>query len=189
MKIGRSTIFAATLLACMPALAQTDPPPPRPNTTVFKCTGADGSVVFSESPCSADPKNVKEVDTSRALLTGSGGSQGDVAAGLADDDCRRLARRSAFATVDTDIETSNRHIADYQQRQSQIAEQKVFASDGSGQVIDDPASPQAIADIDASIAKEQEFQKKAKANAEIAFQNAVASCDALAPKKAQDGQQ
>ncbi len=131
------------------------------------------------------------MDTSRALLTGSGGSQGDIAAGVADDDCRRLARRSAFATVDVDIETSNKHIADYQQHQSQIGEQKVFASDGSGQILDDPAAPQAIADLDASIAREREFQRKAKENAETAFQTAVQACDTLAAKnrRTQDGQQ
>jgi len=189
MKLGRNTILAAAMLACVPALAQTDAPSTPRNTTVFKCTGADGGVIFSESPCSPDPSKVQEVDTSRALLTGSGGSQGEVGAGLADDECRRLARRSAFATVDTDIETSNRHIADYQQRQSQLAEQKVYASDGSGQVLSDPAAPQAIAELDASIAKEQEFQKKARANAEIAYQNAAKSCDALAAKKSQDAQQ
>jgi hypothetical protein len=55
MKIGRNTILAAALLACVPALAQTDAPSTPRNTTVFKCSGADGSVIFSESPCSADP--------------------------------------------------------------------------------------------------------------------------------------
>jgi hypothetical protein len=189
MKIGRNTILAAAMLACVPALAQTDAPSTPRNTTVFKCSGADGSVIFSESPCSADPSKVQEVDTSRALLTGSGGGQGDVAAGLADDECRRLAHRSAFATVDADIETSNRHIADYQQRQSQLAEQKVYAPVGSGQILSDPAAPQAIADIDVSIAKEREFQKKARANAEIAYQNAAKNCDVRAARKTQDAQQ
>src|SRR5690348_5235344 len=72
MKLGRNTILAAAMLACVPALAQTDAPSTPRNTTVFKCTGADGSVIFSESPCSPDPSKVQEVDTSRALLTGSG---------------------------------------------------------------------------------------------------------------------
>jgi hypothetical protein len=177
------------MLACMSATAQTDAPPTHRNTTVFKCTGADGSVVFSEAPCSADPNKVQEIDTSRSLLTGSGGNQAELAAGLANDDCHRLAHRSAYATVDVDIETSNRHIADYQQRQGQIAAQKVFASDGSGQLIDDPDAPKAIADVDASIAREREFQKKAKANADAAYQKAAKGCEAAEAKTPQNDQE
>ena len=189
MNMGRSTIFAAAMLACMSASAQTDPPPTHRNTTVFKCTGADGSVVFSEAPCSADPNKVQEVDTSRSLLTGSGGNQADLAAGLADDDCHRLAHRAAYATVDVDIETSNRHIADYQERQAQVAALKVYASDGSGQLIDDPNAAQAVADIDASIAREREFQKKARTNAEAAYQKAADGCQAAPVKAPKDDQE
>ncbi|HSE11032.1 MAG TPA: hypothetical protein VLB69_00230, partial [Rudaea sp.] len=109
--------------------------------------------------------------------TGSGGHLRDIAAGVADSDCRTRARQSSYGTLEADMEASNAHIADYQQRQTQLATQKVYASDGSGNLIDDPNAAQAIADLDNSIAQEREFQRKANANAEIAFQNAVKACD------------
>lgn len=42
--------------------------------TVYKCTDARGTVVFSQRPCAEDPEKVQTVDTSRAMRTGSGGS-------------------------------------------------------------------------------------------------------------------
>lgn len=69
-------------------------------TKVYKCTGADGSVVFSQQPCSDD---AEVVDTSAALKTGSGGSvQGvsDMAAmGKIDHECKMesLAVADRFA--------------------------------------------------------------------------------------------
>lgn len=42
--------------------------------TVYKCTDASGTVVFSQRPCAEDPDKVQTVDTSRAMRTGSGGS-------------------------------------------------------------------------------------------------------------------
>lgn len=191
MIVGRIVMFAATMLACNLALAQADEPAPRRNTTVYKCTGADGSVVYADAPCSADPHKVQEIDTSSALRTGSGGHQGELSAGVADDSCRELARKSAYGTVDLDIETSNQHINDYQQRQAQLATQKAYALDGSGQMVDDPAAPQAIAELDTSIARERDFQQNARAHAETAYQNAVKACDDAAKSAAaqKEGQQ
>lgn len=203
MATTRILIFAAAALACGQAFAQADqsgqsdqstPPPARNRAIVYKCMGADGTVIFSEAPCSTDPKKVQEVDTSSALRTGSGGHLREIAAGVADTDCRSRAHQSAYGTLDTDLQASNDHIADYQQRQSRAAEQKVYAPDGSGNLIDDPNAQQTIADLDALIAQEREFQRKANANAEITFQNAAKACDdqaaALeAAKKAQPPQE
>jgi hypothetical protein len=202
MATTRILILAAAALACGLAFAQADqsgqsdqgtPPPARNRAVVYKCMGADGTVIFSEAPCSADPKKVQEVDTSAALRTGSGGHLREIAAGVADSDCRGRARESAYGSLASEMQTSNDRIADYQQRMTQVAAQKVYASDGSGNLIDDPNTPQAMADLNASIAQEQEFQRKANANAEIAFQNAAKACDdqaaALeAAKKAQPPQ-
>lgn len=196
----RIVIFAAAALACGQAFAQADQsdqpaqPPARNPAIVYKCMGADGSVIFSQTPCSTDPKKVKEIDTSGALRTGSGGHQRDIAAGVADSDCRARARQSAYGTLATDMQASNDHIADYQQRQATLAEQKVYASDGSGNLVDDPNAQRTIADLNASIAQEQDFQHKANASAEIAYQNAAKACDdqaaALeAAKKAEPPQQ
>lgn len=177
----RIVVIAAALLACAPALAQTDqadqPAPARNRAIVYKCTGADGTIIFSESPCSTDPKKVQEVDTSGALKTGSGGHLRDIAAGVADTDCRTRAHQAAYGTLPTDLQSSNDHIADYQQRQQRAAEAKVYAPDGSGNLIDDPNAQQTIADLDALIRQEREFQRKANENAEIAFQNAAKACD------------
>ena len=152
-------------------------PAQRNSAIVYKCAGADGSVIYSQSPCSTDPKKVQEIDTSGALVTGSGGHLRDIAAGVADSDCRSRARQSAYGNLGPDLQTSNDHIADYQQRAAKAADQKVFAPDGSGKLIDDPSAQQAVADLDALIAQEREFQRQANAHAEVAFQNAAKACD------------
>ena len=54
---------------------------------------------------------------------------------------------------------------------------KVYAPDGSGNLIDDPHAQQTIADLDALITQEHEFQRKANQNAEATFQNAAKACD------------
>jgi len=187
-------LFTLATLACGQALAQDDRPdqsgqssqpdqnaqPARNRAIVYKCAGKDGSVIFSENPCSNDPKKVQEIDTSSALKTGSGGHLRDIAAGVADTDCRSRAHQSAYGNLDTDLQASNEHIADYQMRQDKAAEQKVYAPDGSGNLIDDPNAQQTIADLSALIAQEREFQRKANANAEATFENAAKACDAQA---------
>lgn len=182
MATTRILILAAAVLACGQALAQDDqaaaqPPPARNRAIVYKCAGADGTVIFSDAPCSSDPKKVQEVDTSGALRTGSGGHLRDIAAGVADTDCRARARQSSYGTLAADMQVSNDHVADYQQRQAQLADQKVYATDGSGILIPDPTAQQTIADLNAAIEREQEFQRKANANAEAAFQAASKACD------------
>jgi len=178
----RSLVFTAAVLICSQAFAQADKPdqtapPPRNRAIAYKCVGADGTVIFSERPCSTDPKKVQEIDTSAALKTGSGGHQRDIAAGVADSNCRSRAHQSAYGTLDSDLQASRDHIADYQNRQQRAAELKVYAPDGSGNLIDDPHAQQTIADLDALITKEREFQNKANQNAEVTFQSAAKACE------------
>jgi hypothetical protein len=185
-------VLFALALTCGQAFAQTDQagnapdqnapdqnaqPAARNKAIVYKCAGKDGSVIFSENPCSTDPKKVQEIDTSGALKTGSGGHLRDIAAGVADSDCRARARQAAYGNLGPDLQASNDHIADYQQRAAKAAEQKVYAPDGSGNLIDDPNAQQTIADLDALITQEREFQRKANENAEVTFQNAARTCD------------
>lgn len=174
-------LFVLGALACGQAFAQADQADTkaaeRNRAIVYKCAGADGSVIFSENPCSSDPKKVKEIDTSGALRTGSGGHQRDIAAGVADSNCRSRARQSAYGNLGPDLQTSNDHIADYEQRRARAAELKVYAPDGSGNLIDDPHAQQTMADLDALIAQEREFQRKANQNAEATFQTAAKACD------------
>jgi hypothetical protein len=101
----------------------------------------------------------------------------DIAAGVADSDCRSRARQAAYGNLGPDLQASNDHIADYQQRAQKASEQKVYAPDGSGNLIDDPNAQQTIADLDNLIAQEREFQRKANENAEVTFQNAARGCD------------
>jgi hypothetical protein len=200
MASTRFLLFALAALACGQAFAQDDQPDqnaqpaPRNRAIVYKCAGKDGSVIFSQNPCSTDPKKVQEIDTSSALMTGSGGHLRDIAAGVADTDCRTRAHQAAYGNLGTDMQASNDHIADYEQRAQKASEQKVYAPDGSGNLIDDPNAQQTIADLDALIAQEREFQRKANANAEVTFQNAAKACDEQAAaleasKKAEPPQQ
>src|SRR5215831_12638244 len=135
MNLMRIMILAA-IAGSMPALAQTDSEPapgpaPKNNAIVYKCTNADGSVVYSGDPCSNDPKKVQTIDTSSALRTGSGGHQDEIAAGVADSDCRAGAYKITHGNSDR-IEISNRQIAEYRQRQHDLESHYVHTSDGTG---------------------------------------------------------
>jgi hypothetical protein len=204
MASTRFLLFVLAALSCGQAFAQTDPAgqkatdqnaqsAQRNRAIVYKCAGADGSVVFSQNPCSTDPKKVQEIDTSSALVTGSGGHLRDVAAGVADGDCRTRARQAAYGSLGPNLQVSNDHIADYLQRQAKAAEQKMYAPDGSGKLIDDPSAQQTIGDLNALIAQERDYQRTANASAEATFQNAAKACDeqaaALEASKKQKPQQ
>lgn len=179
----RTLIFVAPLLASAHAAAQAPQSASPGSAIVFKCTSADGSVTFSDAPC-ADTQKSQRVDTSRALRTSSGGHQEQIASSVADSDCRRGAQRSAYASIDMKIEESNRHIADYQQRLGALASQKIYAPDGSGNMIDDPGAQKAIVSINAAIEKERDFQRQIQTNAAAAYQNAINDCDKNATAKA-----
>jgi len=188
MTITRTLVFTLMLLAPCCAAAQTDEPsaPPRA-PVVYKCTGADGNVAFSDAPCPTTSK-AQQVDTSAALRTGSGGHSAEIATGVADTDCRRSARQSANGNIDQDIEESNRHIAEYRKRQGDLTSMKAYAADGSGNLVDDPAAQKASAELDAAIAKEQNFQRQAQADAAAKYDAAAQACDHAAAKNAQPQQ-
>jgi hypothetical protein len=182
MNLMRILILAA-VAGSMPALAQTETESEvapatalRNNAIVYKCTNADGSVVYSAEPCSNDPKKVQTIDTSPALRTGSGGHQGEIAASVADSDCREGAYRITHGNSDR-IEISNRQIAEYRQRQRDLDQRYVHASDGSADLVPDPESAKAIADLDAAIAHEVEFQQKEHDSLEQEYQKAIKVCD------------
>ena len=179
MAVRRLLMLAAIAVAA-PAAAQTDAPAAdaaRPATTVaYKCTNADGSVIYSEQPCSQDPKKVQTIDTSSALRTGSGGYQDEIASSVADNDCREQAYKSAHAG-EAQVAESNRHIADYEQRRQALQTQAAAYTTDNNATAAAPDNSQAIAEIDAAIAKEREFQHKAAANDEAAYQAALRRCD------------
>jgi hypothetical protein len=181
MTTTRVLICAAALLACGHALAQTGKTSAAA-PTVYKCTGADGNIVFSGAPC-PDTYKSQKVDTSAALRTGSGGHNEELAASVSDSDCRRNAQPPADPNVN--IDESNRHIADYQQRQRELAAQKIYAPDGSGNLIADPSAQKTIADLDAAIAKERSFQQNAQVHATAKYEAALKACDKAAAKNAQ----
>jgi hypothetical protein len=183
MTLTRCFVFVATALAYGSVSGQSGSPTSPGNAVVNKCTAADGSVTFSDKPCPESSK-VQKVDTSAALRTGSGGHNAAMASTVADADCRRSASQSASGTVDADIAESNRHIADYQQRQKTLASQKAYAADGSGNLVDDPEARKSIAELDGLIAKERDFQGKALANVASKQEAAIKACD-QAPRNTQ----
>lgn len=188
MTTMRVTLLAATLLPCGFASAQTEQPA-HSNTTVYKCTAADGSVAFSGTPCADAHTTQKVVDTSAALRTGSGGNTGDISASVNDSDCRRRAQ-TAHGADDAKLAESKRHVADYQQQKSELASRKMYAPDGSGKLVDDPNVVQIIAKLDEAAAKEREVQGVLQSRAASAYADALKACDveaknAEAAKKAE----
>ena len=184
MTITRIALFAATLLTCDFAAAQTEPPAPHNNAIVYKCTGANGSVAFSSAPCSDAQATQKVMDTSAALRTDSGGNSVEPSANGAEPDCRARAKQTAYAGVSAQIEESNRHIADYQQSLNELAAQRSNA-DGSGKPIDDPIARQTRDKINEALAQERLFKHNAQANADSAYADGLKVCDEEAAKKAQ----
>ena len=174
MKILRVTTIAllafAAQAAAQPGPAAKSTPPSA--TVVYKCTNPDGSVVYAQNPCSSDPGKMQTVDTAPALRTGSGGYQGEIAASVADSDCRDQAYKSTHADA-ARIAESNRHIADYQQRRQTLASQPSYA-DANGNIVDNART---IADIDSAIAAERQYQDKTAANNEAAYQDALKRCE------------
>ena len=187
----RPILTIAMWLLSTAAFAQTtnSPPPTKPtaNATYYSCKGADGSVVFSGTPCSTDPSKMREIDTSAALRAGSGESQGQVPAAenAADDDCHKAAYKAAYSNVSVNADSANQHIASYRERQQALAAQKVYASDGSGNLIDDPAAQQQIQDLNGSIEHEFNLLRQAKQNADTQYQAASKVCDETAALRQQ----
>jgi len=189
MTITRVALLAATLLTCDSALAQSDTQPPAPhnNAIVYKCTGVNGSVAFSATPCSDAHATQKVMDTSAALRTDSSSNSNGVepSANGAEPDCRARAKQNAYAGVGAQIEESNRHIADYQQSLNELAAQKTAAPDGSGKPIDDPIARQTMQKINEALAQERQVKRNAQANADSAYADALKACDEEAAKNAQ----
>jgi hypothetical protein len=182
---ARVLFVAAMLLACASASAQTDEKDKSApgSAIVNKCIAADGSVMFSDQPC-PDSHKAQKVDTTGALRTGSGGHTEEIAGSVADSNCRRNAQQSSSGTTDKDIETSNSHIAQEEKDKARLAGRKIRVQDGSGNLIDDPAAQQKIAELDAAIAKEREFQQKVQTVVADTYQSAVKNCDEAAKKNA-----
>jgi hypothetical protein len=171
------TLVLATAMTCGMAMAQTNEPPTRNNAIVYKCTNADGSVIYAQEPCSSDPKKMQTLDTSGALRTGSGGHRNEIADSVADSDCRDNAYNSSRVSADR-ITVSNEHIATYRQ---QLEVLQSDANYGGGTA--DPAMRKAIDDLDGAIARESEFQQKEAANSDKAYQDALHACDVAAKSK------
>jgi hypothetical protein len=187
MTTMRIMLLAASLLPCTFAAAQTEPAP-HTNTTVYKCTAADGSVAFSGTPCADAHSTQKVVDTSAALRAGSGGNTGEITASVNDSDCRKRAQQSAHGADEAKLEESKRHVVDYQKQKSELASRKMYAPDGSGKLVDDPNVLQIIAKLDEASAKEREAQGILQARAATASADALKACDAEAAKNARDAE-
>lgn len=89
--------------------------------TVYKCTNANGTIEFAERPCSDDPAKVETVDTSRSLLTGSGGSLAEQAEFARMNDIRRTCDTRAAALADRYRQQYNRISRDVADLEKRIA--------------------------------------------------------------------
>lgn len=172
MAVLRVLALAAVALSGA-ALAQTGEPAPHSNTIVYKCVGANGTVIYAGSPCSSDPKKMEVLDTSSALLTGKGGSLDELAAGVADSDCRDNAYKSTHGASEARIAESNQHIDNYRKQRETLQSQINYI----GQAGADPNAVAQVDQLDAAIAKESEFQQKETQDVEQAYQRALADCD------------
>ena len=141
------------------------------NAHVYKCKGADGSVVYSHDPCSSDPKKMETLDTTGALRNGGGGHQDELAASTADSECRENAYKSTHLSAEK-IAESNRHIAEYRKQREAVQSEVNYVGGTT-----DPKVRKSIDELDAAIARESEFQQKNQANAEQAYRDALKVCD------------
>jgi hypothetical protein len=183
MPIFRFLTLVIASVASAGVAAQTSEPAPQRNAAVVnKCVAADGSVTFSDQPCSADPKKIQKVDTTGALRTGSGGHVGEIADSVSDSDCHDRAHKGAYANVAADIEQSNQHIADYQKQLSDLSAPGVYLMDNANNPVDDAVKHTTIEGLNLAIQREREYQVKANANAATAYQAALDGC---AQEKAQ----
>lgn len=90
-----------------------------PAQTVYKCTNANGVVEFADKPCADDPAKVETVDTSRAQLTGSGGSLAEQAEFTRMNEIKRNCDTRAAAMADRyrqQYTRISRSIADLEKR-------------------------------------------------------------------------
>ena len=178
MTVSRFLIAVITTAAsaCVAAQTSAPAPPARNSAVVYKCTAADGSMTFSDQPCSADAKKVQQVDTSGALRTGSGGHVGEIADSVADSDCHDRARKGAYGSTNAEIEQSNLHIADYQKRLNELSAPGIYLTDNAANPVDDAVKQSTIDGIHLAIEHEREFQVKASATAANAYQAALDAC-------------
>ena len=177
MPISRISILLIASFASASVAAQTsEPAPQRKSAVVYKCAAADGSVTFSDKPCSTDPKKIQQIDTSGALRTGSGGHVGEIADSVADSNCHDHAHKSAYANVAADIEQSNHHIADYQKQLKDLSAPGVYLMDNANNPVDDAVKHTTIEGLNLAIQREREFQVKANTNAASAYQAALDEC-------------
>jgi hypothetical protein len=181
MAVLRVLALAAVTLSGS-ALAQTSEPAPAPrsNTIVYKCVNPDGSVIYDENPCSSDPKKMQILDTAGALLTGRGGFQDDIAAGVADSDCRDNAYKTTHEASEARIAESNKHIADYRQQRETLQSQINYAGAAAS-----PDMASSVDRLEAAITSESEFQQKEAGSVEQAYQTALKACDKAKEQRAE----
>lgn len=146
----------ALALALSGSLALAAPP------SVYKCTGKQGTVVFSQTPCSP---NAQQVDTSSALRTGSGGEEAlqAISAGVADSNCRKDAERTTLSASQGRIDALAAEKADLERRTRRANNNLAGATYESG-------LRQQIAGIETSIQQERN-------SAQAAYRAALAACD------------
>lgn len=149
--------------------------------TVYKCTEENGTVVYSEQPCAADPAKVETIDTSESLRTGSGGYIDEQSEFARMNQVRRncetrmeaIGRRYAgqYRRLSDQIEGLEERIANVDRRlagsaqQGSLQTQLASAVERRDRLGADEAGERAVAQqqCDEEIRAEEERQQKAQA--------------------------
>lgn len=154
--------------------------------TVYKCTEAGGTLVYSDRPCSTDPGNVETIDTSESMKTSSGGSIAEQGEYARTNQLRRTCDERAAAIrgrYAREYARIDRQIADLESRIRKIDPRLVgstFATELRSQLPGltterdrlKAAEAQELATANERCRKELELDEKRRASAEATRANA-----------------
>lgn len=173
-----SKIALAVLLGIAPPLVGAQ--------TVYQCTGADGSVTFSQNPCGKDAKIVMDerAPPKNASADDNGDSKSSaprpdpniqaISDSVDDSNCRRDAQRLAVTPSTERIDQAQAELA---RLQSQVgASSAEAASAYYAQSLDQPDAQQ-VADLQDAILSEQARIDALAADSQKRVAEALAECD------------
>lgn len=140
---------------------------------VYKCTNADGSLVFSPNPCGASSQELKvdagsaQVDAPAATAPapGSGAVAAPAPDNEADSRCRNEAQRLQVYPAEGNLQVLMQH-------QAQLVREYAAGQNAS------EAIKVQIGNLDSAIAAEEQRMAQAREAVDRTYRNAIAKCDA-----------
>ena len=151
-----------TIVAAVIAALSISAPSANAQKAIFKCSGPNGSTVFSQSPCGKDSKEVTV--RSDAPATSDNAAVAAISASVSDMHCRDDAYRDTLGIADGNIERMQR------EKSRLEADTRRAANNMAGAMWESGLRKQ-IGDIDNAIVQE-------RANAQAAYRQAIQVCDA-----------